>query len=119
MAAGRFSVYSIMSFPAIRAFASIIAGGPATLTPCIFIASVITRPLKPSSSLSKSVITGFDKLEGIPVESRAGTFRCAVITPVTPALMAILNGYSSTLSILSRLLSIVGKALCESILVSP
>ena len=56
---------------------------------------------------------------GVPESSKAGTDKCPIMMDRTPASIAILNGKNSLCSSCSIEQSIVGKAECESVDVSP
>ena len=79
-------------------------------TPFIPKASVITNPLKSSSSISIFSMMFFDNVEGsIFSFSKDGTFKCAIITDDNPFSINFLKGYSSTSFILFLSKLIVGK----------
>ena len=73
-------------------------------------ASVITNPLKSSSSISIFSTMFFDNVEGsIFSLSKDGIFKCAIITDDNPFSTNFLKGYNSTSFILFLSKLIVGK----------
>ena len=120
MALSEFSDSSIISFPAKNARTSASPSGKYFTTAFISIASDTTRPLKPSESFKTPVTIGRDNVEGkFFVESNAGISIWAIITPLMPALIACLKGYSSSVSSRFLLKGNKGRSRCESTLVSP
>ena len=83
------------------------------------IASEITSPLKCNSSRSNEVSTLCESVPGAPLESSAGIEPWNVMIAPTPALTALLNGTSSTLSSRARDTRTTGSARCEFVPVSP
>ena len=80
------------------AFLSTTPGSFPVVTPFMFMASVTIKPLKPSFSFKIPLIIFLDKVEGTPLLSNAGIFKCATITPPIPASINFLKGYISKLS---------------------
>ncbi|CAI8270316.1 MAG: Uncharacterised protein [Flavobacteriaceae bacterium] len=115
-----FSDINKTSFPALNANISKLPFDLKLESPFISNASVIIKPLKPKSFFKSSVTIEYDKVDGRPIVfSRLGTSKCAIITLSKPLLIKFLKGFNSTFKILSFLCLIIGKVLCESVLVSP
>ena len=74
-AAGTFIGNSKISLPALKASTSNLPGEAYSLTPFIFNASVIIKPLKFHWFFNTSVITFLDKLVGLPLGSKEGIFK--------------------------------------------
>ena len=111
----RFLGTSSTSFPANRASAHTLSECDAM--PFISRASVNTNPPNCNSWHSVFDMILCDTDAGWSLNS--GTCRCPTMTPATPASIPFLKGGSSIESRRSLLNFSVGKALCESTLVSP
>ncbi|MDI2023173.1 hypothetical protein PJL18_03721 [Paenarthrobacter nicotinovorans] len=81
-----------MSDPAWMALTAISSWGHSAAIAAMSKASVVTSPLKPSSSRSRPVSTLWDRVPGMS-GSMASTMMCAVMTMSTPASIAALNGW--------------------------
>ena len=108
----------INSIPALIAPTQLCGVPKNFCTAFISIQSLITKPEKPSSFLSKSVTIFFDIVAGTSL-SIAGNTMWEIVTALKGEWTAFAKGISSTLSSSARVLRTVGSVKCESTEVSP